>query len=312
MKRRDVLILAPAMVGALSVRAQGLPRVGFLVSGDPEPTWSLFRKAMAGLGLIEGKTVAYEFRSGDSPERLDVAARELVALKVDVIVSVLSPATAAATRATTTIPIVFNGGAPVTGLVTNMARPEGNLTGAFSPSSTVAAKGLQLFHEMRPQAQAVGLLLNAADPFHVPLLRDVEATGRAEKIELVPLFLKPEDQPAEAFATLAARRVDGVLVQPSLGMTAMAARALQARLPAFSFRREFAEVGGLFSYGADQAEINRAIASQVERILKGAKPGDLPVQQATKFELVINRKTAMALGLTLPPLLVASADEVID
>lgn len=289
-----------------------LPRVGFLVAGDAEPTWSLFRKAMAGLGLIEGKSVAYEFRAGDTTQRLEAAARELVALKVNVIVAVLSPATAAAAKATATIPIVFNGGAPVTGLVNNMARPEGNLTGAFSPSSTVAAKGLQLFHEMRPQTRTVGLLLNAADPFHVPLLRDVEATSHIEKIELVPVFMKPEDQPADAFATLASRRADGVLVQPSLGMTAMAARALQARLPAFSFRREFAEVGGLFSYGADQAEINRAIASQVERILKGVKPSDLPVQQATKFELVINRKTAAALGLALPPLFVASADEVID
>ncbi|MBL6617895.1 MAG: ABC transporter substrate-binding protein [Reyranella sp.] len=311
MRRR--LFLAAASLTAAPARAQAPPpRVGFLVAGDPEPTWRLFRKAMAGLGLIEGKSVAYEFRAGDSTERLEAAARELVALKVSVIVAVLSPATAAAVKTTSTIPIVFNGGAPVTGLVTNMARPEGNLTGAFSPSSTVAAKGLQLFREMRPQTRTVGLLLNAADPFHVPLLRDVEATSRAEKIELVPVFLKPEDQPVEAFTTLASRRVDGVLVQPSLGMTAMAARALEARLPAFSFRREFAEVGGLFSYGADQAEINRAVASQVERILKGAKPSDLPVQQATKFELVINRKTAAALGLTLPPLFVASADEVID
>ncbi len=311
MKRR--LFLAAACLAAAPARAQpALPRVGFLVAGDPEPTWTLFRKGMAGLGLVEGKSVIYEFRAGDSTERLDAAAKDLVALKVDVIVAVLSPATAAAAKATSTIPIVFNGGAPVTGLVTNMARPEGNLTGAFSPSSTVAAKDLQLFREMRPQTRTVGLLLNATDPFHVPLLRDVEATSRAEKIELVPVFMKPDEQPADAFTTLADRHVEGVLVQPSLGMAAMAARALQARLPAFSFRREFAEVGGLFAYGADQAEINRAVASQVERILKGAKPSDVPVQQATKFELVINRKTAAVLGLALPPLFVASADEVID
>lgn len=311
MRRR--LFLAAASLTAAPARAQAPPpRVGFLVAGDPEPTWGLFRKAMTGLGLVDGKSVAYEFRSADTPERLDAAAKELVTLKVDVIVSVLSPATAAATRATSTIPIVFNGGGLITGVVTNMARPEGNLTGAFAPGPTVAAKGLQLFHEMLPQTKAVGLLLNATDPFRVPLLREVEATSRAENIELVPVLMKPDDAPAGAFTTLAGRQVDGVLVQPSLGMKAIAATALQARLPAFSFRREFAEVGGLFSYGADQAEINRAIASQVERILKGAKPSDLPVQQATKFELVINRKTAMVLGLTLPPLLVAGADEVID
>lgn len=199
MRRR--LFLAAASLAAAPAGAQApLPRVGFLVAGDPEPAWSLFRKAMAALGLIEGKSVTYEFRAGDNAERLDAAAGELVALKVGVIVAVLSPATAAAAKATSTIPIVFNGGAPVTGLVNSIARPEGNLTGAFSPSSTVAAKGLQLFHEMLPQTKTVALLLNATDPFHMPLLRDVEATSRAEKIELVPVFIKPEDQPAEVFA----------------------------------------------------------------------------------------------------------------
>jgi putative ABC transport system substrate-binding protein len=304
-------IAASAACGA--AHAQALPRVGFLVAGDPEPTWGLFRKAMTGLGWVEGRTVAYEFRAADSATgRLDQLAAELVALKVNVLVSILSPATAAASRATTTIPIVFNGGALATGVVRNMARPEGNITGAFAPSSTIAGKGVQLFHEMRPQTKAIGLLLNVADPFHVPLLRDIEPVGQAGRLEIVPVLLKPGDDLGAAFDTMAGRGVGGVMVQPSLGLAAIAARALQARLPAFSFRREFAEAGGLFSYGADQTEINRAIASQVDRLLKGARPADVPVQQATKVELVINRRTAQALGLDLPPLFVASADEVID
>lgn len=314
MKRRQVLLAGIAASAAFrAAEAQAMPRVGFLIAGDPEPTWDLFRKAMTGLGWVEGRTVVYEFRAADSVSgRLDQLATELVALKIDVIVSVLSPATAAASRTTKTIPIVFNGGAVATGVVRNMARPEGNITGAFAPSSTIAGKGVQLFHEVRPETTTIGLLLNAADPFHVPLLRDIEPVGRAQKLEIVPVLLGPGDDLGAAFDTMASRGVGGVMVQPSLGLAVIATRALQAKLPAFSFRREFAEAGGLFSYGADQAEINRTIASQVDRLLKGAKPADIPVQQAAKVELVINRRTARALGLDLPPLFVASADEVID
>lgn len=315
MRRRSLLAggTAAGLTLAAPALAQRLPRVGVLVSGDPEPTWSLFRKAMADLGLVDGKTVTYEYRAADSASgRLDAYARELVALKVDVIVAVLSPATAAAMKATTTLPIVFNGGAPITGAVANVARPEGNITGAFAPSSTLAGKGIQLLHELVPRLASVGLLLNANDPFHVPLLRDVEPVVRAEKLEMVALPLKSADEVAAAFETLAARGVGGALVQPSLGLRGIADRALRLRLPSYSFRREYAESGGLFSYGADQAEINRAVASQVSRLLQGARPADLPVQQATKVELVINQKTARAIGLALPPLFVARADEVLD
>ena len=314
-RRRVITALAAAVAGAASLpaTAQRLPRVGVLVSGDPEPTWTLFRTAMADLGLVAGKTVIYEYRAADSASgKLDAYARELVGLKVDVIVAVLSPATAAARAATSTIPIVFNGGATATGVVTNVARPEGNITGAFGPSSTLAGKGVQLLHGIVPGMKAVGLLLNANDPFHVPLLRDVEPVVRAEKLEMVALPIRSGDEIATAFDAMAARGVGGALVQPSLGLQGTAQHALRLKLPSFSFRREYAESGGLFSYGADQAEINRDVASQVSRLLKGARPADLPVQQATKVELVINQKTARAIGLALPSLFLASANEVID
>lgn len=314
MRRRNLLAALAATVAAAGpAAAQRLPRVGVLVAGDPEPTWTLFRNAMANLGLVEGKTVTYEYRAADSASgRLDAYARELVELKVDVIVSVLSPATAAARQATTTIPIVFNGGATATGVVTNVARPEGNITGAFGPSSTLAGKGVQLLHEMVPGLEAVGLLLNANDPFHVPLLRDVEPVVRAEKLEMVALRVRSGDEVANAFETMVARGVGGAMVQPSLGLQGIADHALRLRLPSFSFRREYAEYGGLFSYGADQAEINRDVAGQVSRLLKGARPADLPVRQATKVELVINQRTARAIGLALSPLFVAAANEVLE
>jgi len=315
MKRRALLeaLGTLAVAGPSATRAQRLPRIGFLVAGDPEPTWTLFRKAMAALGYEDGRNIVFEFRAADAASgRLDTDARELVGLPVDVIVAVLSPAVAAAQKATSTLPIVFIGGAPLTGAVGNLARPEGNLTGAFSPSSIIAGKGLQLFHEMKPAARSIGLLLNEIDPFHVPLRRDTEAAARTEQIEPVVVLVKSKDDLPAAFESLVRRGVDGALIQPTLGLEMCAALALKVRLPAFSFRREFAEVGGLMSYGADQAEITRAVAGQVVRILKGARPGDLPVQQASRFELIVNQKTARALGLTIPPLFLARADEVIE
>ncbi|TMJ23418.1 MAG: ABC transporter substrate-binding protein [Alphaproteobacteria bacterium] len=312
MKRRHLLAGAIAAAAA-PARAQKVPRVGILFAADPEPTWTMFRKAMADLGYVEGRTVVYDKRIA-SRERgdLDALAKELVESKVDVIVPVLSPAIAAVKAQTTTIPIVFNGGAPQTGMVGSMARPEANLTGVTSASSTLAGKALQLFHELKPITKGFGLLLNTTDPFHVPLQRDVEAVARANLIETLPVLLKSGVDLSPAMETMARRGVDGVLVQPSLGLEAAAALALKHRLPAISFRREFVEVGGLLSYGGDQGEINRGVAAYVDRILKGAKPADLPVVNTAKVELVVNRKTARALGFDFPPMFLARVDEVIE
>ncbi len=311
MRRRHFVSLAGAI--ALPARAQTVPRIGFLQAGDPEPSWSLFRKAVAGIGYVDGRTIRIDHRNADAASgRLDDDAAELVRLKVDVIVAVLSPAIAAAKKATTTIPIVFLSGTPEIGVTGSVARPEDNATGVYTPSTTMAGKGLQLFHEIRPQTRLFGLMLNAADPFHVPLRRDVEAAALAERIELVPALIKSHDELASAFGTMAARGVDGVLVQPSLGLDAAAELALKHRLPAISFRREFADKGGLMSYGADPAELYRIMAGQVDKILKGTASRDIPVEQASRFELVVNQRTAKALGFVFPPMFLARVDEVIE
>lgn len=296
----------------LALAQKEMPRVGFLVAGDPEPAWSLFRKAMAELGHVEGRTISYEYRVSDSDgARLDQLAAELVSLKINVLVPILSPAIVAARKATSTIPIVFFGAAPDIGGIDNVARPEGNLTGVFSPSSTLAGKGVQLFREIKPTT-VFGAIVNAQDPFHVPLLRDIRAVAAAEKIDLVPLLVKSRDELPAAFQSMADKGVAGVVVQPSLGLEACAALALKLRLPAISFRREFADAGGLYSYGANPAELQRLVAASVDKVLKGTKPSSLPVQQATRMELIVNQKTARALDLVLPPMFLAQADEVIE
>jgi putative ABC transport system substrate-binding protein len=312
MRRRSLLALAGAGA-ALPANAQKIPRVGFLVAGDPEPSRTQFRKAMADLGYVDGRNIRFEYRASDADRSsLDALATALVSLEVDVIVAVLSPAVAAAKRATSKIPIVFTGGAPETGMLTNVARPEANLTGVHGATAVVAGKTVQLFQDFKPATKALGLLLNAPDPFRVPLQREIETAGRAINIEIVPAMVKTPADLAAEYDTLARRGVDGVLVQPSLSLVMAAALALQHRLPSFSFRREFVEAGGLMSYGADQADIFRLVAGYVDKVLKGARPADLPVQLAARFELILNQKTAKALGVAFAPLFLARADEVIE
>jgi putative ABC transport system substrate-binding protein len=317
MRRRHLLALAGAAAGSQTLGANAqrpaMPRVGFLMAGEPEPIWTQFRKAMADLGCIENRTVKYESRVADAGRgQLSALASSLVELNVDVIVAVLSPAIAAAKAATTKIPIVFNGGAPETGTVTNIARPEGNLTGVWGATSILAGKSVQLFHEIKPTTKALGVLLNAPDPFHIPLQKEIETVARAQKIDIVPLMLKSRDELPAAYDDLVRRGVDGVLVQPSLPLETAAALAMQHRLAGISFRREFAVAGGLLSLGADQVDINRMVAGYVDKVLKGSKTADLPVLQATKFEMVVNQKTARSLGLSLSPMFLTRADEVIE
>jgi putative ABC transport system substrate-binding protein len=287
--------------------------VGFLVTGDPEPTWTLFRKALADIGHVEGRTIAIDYRPIDSPgPKLNEAAVELARSRVAVLVAILTPAVAAARRATTTIPIAWMGADPQAGGITNLARPEGNVTGVFSPSSTLAGKSLQLFHEIMPQTRLFGLLLNPGDPFHVPLQRDVEAVARAENIALALELPRSRAEIGPSLDALVRQGVAGVMVQPSLGLDIAARLALEKRILAISFRREFAELGGLMSYTADYADLTRILARQVDQMLKGVPPSNIPVQQATRFELIVNRKTATALGVTLPPAFLARTDEIIE
>jgi putative ABC transport system substrate-binding protein len=315
-RRRRLLAAAGASAAlqAAAARAQRpLPRIGCLMAGVPEPMWTLFRKAMADLGYVEGRTIKYEHRVADAGRgELPVMAADLVALNVDVIVAVLTPAINAARAATTRIPIVFYGGAIATGMVTNIARPEGNFTGVAGATAVLAGKSVQLFHEAKPATKALGLLLNEPDPFRVPLQREVEAAGTAKQIEIVPIMVKGRDELPAAYEEMVRRRVDGVLVQPSLPLEMAATLAVKNRLAAVSYFREFALAGGLMSLGADQVDICRTVAGYVDRVLKGTRPADLPVQQVTKFELVVNQKTARALGLTLSPMFLTRADEVVE
>jgi putative tryptophan/tyrosine transport system substrate-binding protein len=311
MRRRQLLALAGAY--PFTAAAQSPKRVGFLITGDAEPTWSLFRKAMADLGYKDGGGLKYEFRNAESAgSKLDEMAADLVRLKVDVIVTVLTPAVAAARRATKTIPIAWMGADTEAGGITDLSRPGGNVTGVFSPSSTLAGKALQLFHEMKPQTKLFGLLLNSADPFHVPLQRDIETVATVEKIELLVELPKSRADIAPTMDGLIKRGVDGVMIQPSLGLDVAAADALARKLPAISFRREFAVAGGLLSYATDYADLTRVLAQQTDKLLKGVPPGNIPVQQPTRFEMVVNRKTAAAVGISLSPTFLARADEVIE
>jgi putative tryptophan/tyrosine transport system substrate-binding protein len=318
MKRRRLLAGASSWAtGAIGFAANAqrpaMPKVGFLMGGDPEPMWTPFRKAMADLGYIEDRTIKYEYRVAFAGRgELSVMAAELVALNVDVIVAVLTPAINAARAATTKIPIVFYGGAVATGTVTNIARPDGNFTGVAGATALVAGKSVQLFHEIKPTTKVLGLLLNEPDPFRVPLQREVEAAGKTQQIEIVPIMVKGGGELPDAYEEMVRRGVDGVLVQPSLPLAMAATLAVKSRLAAVSYFREFALAGGLISLGADQADIFRTVAGYVDRVLKGAKTTDLPVQQATKIELVVNQKTARALGLTLSPMFLTRADEVIE
>lgn len=290
-----------------------MPRIGFLMGGDPQPWWTLFRKAMADLGYVEDRAIKYEYRVAFAGRgELPAMAAELAALNVDVIVAVLTPAINAARAATTKIPIVFYGGVTATGTVTSLARPEGNFTGVAGATVFLAGKSVQLFHEIKPATKALGVLLNEPDPFHVAMQREVDAAGKAEQIEIVPMLLKSHDQLPAAYEEMVRRGVDGVLVHPSLPLELAATLAVKNRLAAVSYFRAFALAGGLISLGADQADICRLMAGYVDRVLKGARPADLPVQQVTKFELVVNQKTAQALGLALSPMFLARADELIE
>jgi putative tryptophan/tyrosine transport system substrate-binding protein len=313
MRRRHLLGAAVALPVSAHGQAQAPRRIGFLVAGDPEPTWGLFRKGMAELGHVEGRTLVIDYHAADSAgPNLDAAAAEIVRAKPEVVVAILTPALAAARRATTTVPIAWMGADPQAGGINNLSRPEGNVTGAYSPSSTLAGKALQLFHEIKPDTRLFGLLLNGSDPFHVPLGRDIETVARAEGIELAVELPKGREEIAPALDALARRRVAGVMVQPSLGLDVALRLAAERKLPAISFRREFAEQGGLLSYASDYADLTQILARQVDQLLKGVPVSSIPVQQATRFQLTVNRKTAAALGITLSPTFLARADEVIE
>jgi len=320
MNRRDVIAL---VAGAAALRPQfsaaqqaKVPTVGVLLVQSPgsEQFWRGLKEALRGLGYVEGRNIRFEYRSDEGQQnRLPELAAELVRLKVDVIVTWFTPAAHAAKDATRDIPIVMSSGAAVeTGLVASLARPGGNITGTSGMAAELDGKMVELVREMLPSAHRVAALANASDPFSKPFLKEIEMAGQATKTTIDAIRLRGPDELDAAFSALQKDRPDAVIVQPSLGLERPATLALQYRMPALEHFREFAEAGGLMSYSFDEGEIYRSTAVYVDKILKGAKPADLPVEQPTKFELIVNLKTAKALGLTVPQSFLGRADEVIE
>lgn len=276
------------------------------------------REGLGDLGYVEGRDVVVERRPSDRADRLSALAAELVALNVDVIVASGSLAVRAAQQATQRIPIVMTGSSdPVgTGFVASLARPGGNITGLSLQSPEVSGKRLELLKEVVAGLSRVAVLSNPDDPPAVFSLKETEAAARALKLELRVMETRRAYDLDGAFASAAGWQPGALVVLPASLMTNNAGRiadlAFSGGMPAISYFREFPHAGGLMSYGPSLDDSARRSAVYVDKILKGAKPAELPVEQPRKFELVINLKTARALGIDVPPALIARADEVID
>jgi ABC-type uncharacterized transport system substrate-binding protein len=325
MTRVSVIALLALVLLAVPLAAEAQPpakiaRIGYLESGAPgTPLVEAFRQGLRDLGWTEGQSIAVEVRAAEGKyDRLPELAAELVRLKVDVIFASSTPAALAAKRATTTIPIVIGRVAdPVgSGLVTTLARPGGNITGWTHQGIELRVKYLDLVKEAVPEATRIGVLWNPANPIHGPSLKSMEATAEALKVELHPVGARDPHEIEGAFAALAQKCVqaltvfqDGMFLAQGPLIIALAARS---RTPTMYGLTDLVRTGGLMGYGVNLPGMYRHGASYVDRILKGAKPADLPIERPTKFEFVINPKTAKALGLTIPPSVLARADEVIQ
>jgi len=327
MRRRElILLLGGAMTAARALCAQqkAMPVIGFLGGASPgpfAPFVAAFRQGLSESGYAEGQNVAIEYRWAEGRnDRLPALAADLVGRKVDVIATSGGPVPArAAKNATATIAIVFVAGDPVgEGLVASLARPGGNLTGVSILSTELMPKRLELISELVPQARVIALLVNpntGAERME-GMIRDVQEAARAKGVQLHILKAGNESEIDAAFTTLVQLQAGALVVSndPFFNSRRDQLVALAARnaIPAIYQSREFAAAGGLMSYGSSTAGTYRQAGAYVARILAGAKPADLPVEQPTRFELVINLKTAEALGLTVPPSILARADEVIE
>jgi putative tryptophan/tyrosine transport system substrate-binding protein len=310
------------LAAPLAARAQSakVPRVGLLGLGSAEssPFFEVLRQSLRERGWVEGQNIAFEDRTavGQYGRVPDVAA-ELVRLKVDVIVAWGTSTALAARKATGTIPIVALAGDPVEmGLAASLARPGGNVTGLTSSGRELVGKRIELLKEAIPRLSRIAVLWNPESRTESLSLRDTEAAARSLRLQVRPAEVRRPEDLEKAFASMAHEHSEALSVVPSNMFRVHRVRivelAARHRLPASFTDRGFVEAGGLMSYGPDEKALFRQLANYVDRILKGAKPADLPIEQPTKFELVINLKTAKALGLTIPPSLLGRADEVIQ
>jgi len=325
MRRREFIRLMGATAGwPLSAWGQqsSPPLVGVLNAASAKSTassYEAFRAAPRQLGYIEERNIRFDYRYADGfLDRLPALAEELVRLNPRVIVSGPLPASLAVRKATAMIPIVMATGAdPVGfGLVQSLSHPGGNVTGLANFAEELASKQLDVIRELLPQLSRVAALINVGNPLHVPQLREIRAAAAKASLALVHFEYRVPEDFERAFTEFVGAKADAVLIPPdttfSSNVVRIAELAARARLPATYGDRRAVESGGLLSYGPNVVENYRRSAIYVDKILKGAKPADLPVEQPTKIELVINLKTAGALGLTVPPSLLIRADEVIE
>ncbi len=323
MRRRTFIrcLGGAAAFGPMLVHAQPVPRparVGVLVLNetDGRSIVGLLREGLHEAGYVEGQNLRFEVRSADGKvgQLADLAA-ELVRLNVDLIVAVFTPCALAAKQATARIPIVAAAVAdPIgTGLAASLAKPGGNVTGLTNLAAETAGKTVELLHDMIPTLRRVAALANPADAFTRPFVEQVQLAGRTTKIEIKPIALArgPEDFEA-AFAAITNEHAEAVVVQGILFPKLIADLAIKHRLPTASVVRAYSDQGGLMTYGPSITDLFRRSSVFVQKILQGASPMDLPIEQATKFELVINLRTAKAIGLTIPESFLLRADTVIE
>jgi len=312
------------LAGSVAAHAQPAARVyriGFVSPVSPESQIEAFRRGLRDLGYVEGKNVIIEARFAEGRrERLPGLFAEVLALKIDVLVTGSGPGTLAAKQATTTVPIVFAGvlDPVVAGVVTSLARPEGNITGVtvWAGGAGFAGKWLELLKDAVPGVSHVALLWNPASPIGTTYVREYQAVARTLNVKLDVHDAGNASDLDRAFDAIGASGAQGFVLAPDPFFVADSAKLVQfaasKRLPAVYFFKLFADAGGLISYGGSREESYRRAAAYVDRILKGAKPADLPIEQPTKFELVINLRTAKSLGLKIPQSLLLRADHVIE
>jgi putative ABC transport system substrate-binding protein len=316
-------MLLAASLAAEAQQAGRVYRVGLLEYSTPDAGrqawWTAFRQRMRELGYVEGQNVTFEPRwAQDDDDRLSKLAAELVSLKVDVIVTAGTSSALAAKRATATIPIVMATGADpmAVGLVASLRQPGGNVTGMTTINSELAAKRLELLRIVAPRASRIAILWDETSSAFRFAVTGTEAEAKRAGFAIHSVPVRGPAEIEAAFVTAVRGRAGALSIAPSPMFFShrhrLAELAIKHRLPTIVGVREYAEAGGLVSYGADNPDMFRGAAVFVDKILKGAKPGDLPVEQPTKFELVINLKTAKALGLTIPQPLLGRADEVIQ
>ena len=319
-------LTAAGLAGPLAVKAQPagtMHRIGYLGNSSLSSESALlegFRQGLRERGYIEGTNIAFEYRWAE--EKIEVMpglAAQLVRLKVDVILTAGTPAALAVKAATTSIPIVLAAlGDPVgAGLVSSLARPGGNVTGLSALSPELEGKRLQLLKEMVPRLHRVVVLMNPANPVSGLVWKQTQAAAASARVAVQPVEARGANDLGPAFATITKVKADGMIVMPDRSTliphrVQIVTFAARSRLPAVYTFPEFVQEGGLVAYGPNFPDLYRRAATYVDKILKGAKPGDLPVEQPTKFELVINLKTAKALGLTIPHSMLLRADQVIQ